>query len=118
MLLRIGDNGFMDLYVSRRASTADAWSAPVLATDLSTASDESGPWLSADCRHLYFDSTRGGSNALWNADLATATTYGPAVARSDIPLTIAHDATLTADERILLFVHKSGGIDEIWESRR
>lgn len=47
--------GSFDVYVSRRASTADPWSAPVnLGPNVNTAGSETRSTISADLKRLYF----------------------------------------------------------------
>jgi hypothetical protein len=53
--------GSLDLWVSRRATTQDAWSTPVnLGSVVNTADDERAPYLSGDGQRLYFTSNRPG----------------------------------------------------------
>jgi hypothetical protein len=61
----------LDMFVSRRATTADAWGTPVsLGPALNTPKDEYGPTLSADGSILYF--TRGElAHPYPNPELAT-----------------------------------------------
>ncbi|HET9852883.1 MAG TPA: hypothetical protein VFP56_10295, partial [Candidatus Limnocylindrales bacterium] len=51
---RSGGAGALDIWTATRASTADAWSAPVNLTDINTAGAESRPSLSGDGQRLHF----------------------------------------------------------------
>ena len=52
---RAGGAGAMDIYRTTRASTADAWSAPVnLGPNVNTAAAETRPSLSGDGHRLHF----------------------------------------------------------------
>jgi WD40 repeat protein len=58
---RPGGFGKLDLWVSTRATTLDAWSKPVnLGPTVNSTADDGGPALSADGTTLYFYSTRPG----------------------------------------------------------
>jgi hypothetical protein len=121
MFMRVGDDGFQDLVVSRRTSKASPWPTPVLVPELNDVADEGGPWVTPDCGRIYFDSDRRQRGVLYSADRIPGTdTYGPPteLAAYGNMLDNTHDASFTADERILVFAHKVGGIDEVWETRR
>jgi len=56
-------SGSNDIYAAARASTADAWSAPVnLGTAVNTSASETRPSLSWDGATLYFGSNRAGGD--------------------------------------------------------
>jgi len=58
---RPGSYGGIDLWVSMRRTTHDAWSTPVnLGPVVNTLDDERAPYLSADAQRLYFTSNRPG----------------------------------------------------------
>jgi Tol biopolymer transport system component len=58
---RDGSAGGLDLWVSTRPTTHDAWSAPVnLGLTINTPNNERAPYLSADGETLYFTSDRPG----------------------------------------------------------
>ncbi len=58
---RPGTLGMIDLWVSTRTTTHDAWSTPVnLGSTINTPDDERAPYLSADGRTLFFTSDRPG----------------------------------------------------------
>jgi hypothetical protein len=53
----------LDIWVSTRASTADAWSTPVnLGPPINTPALDCAPCLSFDGEELFFDSTRAGGS--------------------------------------------------------
>lgn len=59
---RTGGAGMLDIYVATRATTADAWSAPVnLGSAVNTSAAESRPSLSGDGERLHF----GRSGDIW-----------------------------------------------------
>jgi Tol biopolymer transport system component len=51
---RPGGAGGFDLYVARRTTSTVPFDAPERITELSTAADETDPWLAADQRAIYF----------------------------------------------------------------
>jgi hypothetical protein len=52
---RTGGSGAMDIWSSTRATTSDAWSAPVnLGSNVNTTAAETRPSLSGDARRLHF----------------------------------------------------------------
>lgn len=121
LYMRDGDDGFQDLVVSRRESKADPWPMPVLATELNSTSDDGGPWVSPDCGRIYFDSDRDRIGVLYSADrIPGADGYGPVAELAAFAnmLTNVHDPSLTTDERIMVFGKRSGGVQEVWETRR
>lgn len=59
--------GDTDLFVARRASVADAFSAPQPITELDTAANEDDPWLSLDGRYLMYSSDQTGSTEIYEA---------------------------------------------------
>lgn len=66
---RTGTLGMQDLYSATRASTSDAWSAPVnLGPNVNSAAAETRPSLSWDGTTLYFGSTKAGVGAEGSAD--------------------------------------------------
>jgi hypothetical protein len=61
-----GAQGGPDIHVSVRASTFDEWSTPVnLGPDINSSASETRPSLSWDATHLYFGSSRAGSNDVY-----------------------------------------------------
>jgi len=59
--------GSGDLFMSHRASVADAFPAPTKVPDVNTADAENDPWISLDERRIVFWSNRGGEGHLWEA---------------------------------------------------
>lgn len=73
-LLELYFNRDADIYVTRRASTSDAWDAPVAVTELNTADAETTPEVSYDGLTIYLASARtggAGGNDIWMATRAT-----------------------------------------------
>ncbi len=62
--------GDWDVWVSVRASTADAFGTPTDVTEVNTSSSDEPGWLSADLCRLYLSSSRGGNNDLYIAERA------------------------------------------------
>src|SRR5262245_27232730 len=57
--------GDFEVYTSRRAATAADWDMPTRVMEISDPSVETDPEISADGLHLFFTSTRGGNNDIW-----------------------------------------------------
>jgi len=57
----------IDIYVSVRASTSDAFGGPVIVTELNSPNVDYPNWVSDDGCRLYFDSDRKGSRDIWLA---------------------------------------------------
>lgn len=70
-MLELYFNHTKDIYVARRASRGDAWSAATIDTELSTLSLESTPEVSLDGLTIYFSSDRGGNVDVWAATRAS-----------------------------------------------
>lgn len=62
---RSGGTGALDLYRAARATTAEAFEAPTLIGELSTAQGDYDPEFTRDGNWLYFASDRSGSSAIW-----------------------------------------------------
>lgn len=63
-----GPTAARDIYMTARATVNSAWLTPVRVSDgISTASNESDPWASADNNQLYFSSDRGGTTRIYHA---------------------------------------------------
>ena len=60
-LLELYFNRDNDIYVTQRASTADAWSAPAAVAELNTIDFETTPEVSYDGLTIYFASNRAGT---------------------------------------------------------
>lgn len=57
-----------DLYEATRATTTSPFGTPAPIAELNETTDlEGDPWLSADGRHILFESSRGGSYGLWES---------------------------------------------------
>lgn len=122
MYLRVGSDVARDIYRSTRASTSDAWSAPVLVPELSSSVADSGPWVSPSCSRIYFDSDTPAVGTPYVADLISGgTMFGTPVEVAGLTANVSkvHDLSLTTDERYLVFSHSgTSGFEEIWETSR
>jgi len=77
---RAGGLGFEDIWVSRRASTSDAWGAPTRPPALSSTGRDKAPALSADGLRIWLASDRpGGAGAddIWTATRTCRTAACP-----------------------------------------
>jgi hypothetical protein len=97
-----------DIYMSTRTLRADAWSTPVLVTELSTTGDDHEPTISRSGLELVMvrfvggnfelmHSTRPSSSAPWSSPVlltqlnSAATEYSPCFAHDDLELWFASD---------------------------
>jgi hypothetical protein len=64
---RTGCKGGGDLWIARRASTADEFAAPICLTEVNSFGFEGDPWISPDLRHIYFTGPGGGGYDLFEA---------------------------------------------------
>lgn len=102
---RTGTMGLADLYIATRASTSDAWSTPVVLTELNTSASDADPVLSPDGLTIYFFSTR-----TVDADLYVATRTSTSVPFST-PVSIDElntagsesDPWVSTDQRVIVF---------------
>lgn len=75
-LLELYFNRDADIYVVKRASTADAWGAPAAVAELNSTAAETTPEVSYDGLAIYFASARTptlGGNDIWMATRASRT---------------------------------------------
>jgi len=63
----------VNLYISTRASTANAWATPTLVGGVNSTASDFSPMLSQDRKTIYFDSARSGNEELYVATRAAAT---------------------------------------------
>ncbi len=121
---RSGGLGGSDLWMIEQAG--DGWSAPVnLGPAVNTPGDEDRPYVSPDGQELWFDGvSRQGrpGPAVFRSVRQPDGSWGPSV---EIISTFAGEPTLTADGRILYFVHHYFSADlsqmleaDIYVSRR
>ena len=108
------------LYVSDRATTTASWSTPMPVDELNSTAIDSGPWVSADCNRLYFDSDRNQNGDVFMAhrnpttDLFGAPTQLPELR---VPFGSVHDVSLTADEKYIVWSHQST-VNKLYEATR
>ena len=71
---RAGTTGVADLWVSTRENTLDSWSTPVnVGITVNTAFIEQNPFLSSDCKTLFFSSDRPGGIGSLDIYMSTRT---------------------------------------------
>jgi len=101
---RAGGFGGYDLWVSGK--TANGWGQPVnLGPEINTSADENRPFVSADGKELWFDSSssRGRPGpAIYLSGRQADGSWGP---RQEIVSTLAGEPTLSGDGKDLYFVH-------------
>jgi Tol biopolymer transport system component len=97
------DGGDVDLYVATRASPLTTFGPLALAAGTNSPADDQTPRWSADGKTLYFDSTRGGSRALYRVSV-DGSSFGAPQAIAELN-TSAFEAAplLTADELTIYF---------------
>ncbi|MBL9134603.1 MAG: PD40 domain-containing protein [Verrucomicrobiales bacterium] len=121
---RPGGMGLRDLWMVTRPDLGARWGKPTnLGAPVNTAAIEDDPWLSADGRSLYFDSTRPGGHGnrdLWvatrtakDAPFGVAENLGPAINSASYEAT----GCVSRDHLTLLFCSERTGGD-IWISTR
>jgi hypothetical protein len=121
---RPGGTGLHDLYMSTRASSMDAWSAP---TDLGATVNSDvldvAPDISCDGLRIYFHSNRNGNLDIWLTERTSLT--APWTTPVIIPTPVSTDEneltpSISADETTLYFSRYSPGGDapEIWQVTR
>jgi len=95
--------GHPDLDIWEATKTAIGWSEPrVVAGDVNSPADESGPWLAPSGR-LYFSSSRAGSEDLFTAE-PTATGFGDVRAISTINTdAYEYQPSVSPNETMLVF---------------
>ncbi len=120
---RAGGLGGTDIYVSTRATRADAWTVPAHVGELASVSAEHGTQPSASGRSLVFNSDRSGSTLLY------ITTRASLTAPWDAPRPITElssgdeaDPTLVAEDQVIVFhsTTRGGGVggSELYLARR
>lgn len=119
----VGGLGLGDIYMATRATTADAFSAPVNLAMLNSTMDESSPALSDDQLSLYFTSDRGGPYQLYVATRSSEADSFGAPTLLAINLTGLGEVggpEPSADELTLYFDSTAGGPggNDIWMATR
>jgi Tol biopolymer transport system component len=64
---RTGGPGSQDVYITTRATTADAWSTPLIVTELDDANYDSDPWFAPDLRTMFYSRTAGSFRNIFTA---------------------------------------------------
>ena len=120
---RAGGQGATDIWQARRSSVSAPFSAPTNVAELNTASDDTGPLLSANGLTIYFASNRAGGMGrldLWRATRTSVDQpFGPA---ENLPVMNSPsdelDIALSSNERELLLSSDRDGVPELWRSVR
>lgn len=115
----VGAASLDHLAVSNRATLSDAWSQPAPIPELESNLGDSGPWASADCNRLYFDSNRTQTGAAYVAYRDPMTdTFGAPIELPDVRAAgSVHDLSLTSDEKYVVFSH-GGTVSQLYEASR
>ena len=116
-----GNTGFEDLFVARRARTTDDFDAAVAASELNSPGRDTSPALSDDGTRMYYASERNdgeGGFDLWLARRANpAQDFDDAEALRELNgRDDEFDATLSSDEREIVFVSDRSGSLRLWRS--
>jgi Tol biopolymer transport system component len=120
---RAGGSGSADLWVSRRASRGEAFSAPAALGGVNSSAYEGRAALASDQRSIIFASRRDGgrgNNDLWAASRTSLDQdFGPAENLVELNSSDADiDPSLSDDGRELLFVSNRRGRSEIFRATR
>jgi Tol biopolymer transport system component len=114
----------VDLYVTTRASTTDAWSTPInLGATVNSDAPDSAPDISCDGLRVYFHSIRSGNLDLWMTERSSLDS--PWSMPSIIPTPVSTDASelspsISADESTLYFANNwlDSNTTDIWRVTR
>jgi hypothetical protein len=104
-------SGTDDIYMTTRASTADAWAAATAVTELNAAGVlDSEPFANGSNTFMLWYSNRSGNNDLWSARRASpAQPWEPAMPVTELNTTAnpETDPWLSADEHVLYFARNN-----------
>jgi hypothetical protein len=106
-LLELYFNRAADIYVTKRASTADAWGTPVLVAELSSVDTETTPEVSYDGLTIYLASNRAGGiggNDIWMSKRASRTDAWPAPALVPELSSTAADGAATSTDPLVIMI--------------
>jgi len=114
--------GNQDIWRARRTSIGGAWSTPVLASELNSASTETDPEISVDGLTVLFSSQRSPSqlNDIWSATrTSTAVSFGPPV-RVAVLSASGNEccAVMAADQLHVVFAGELSSNTELYVSSR
>ncbi|MFT3692607.1 MAG: hypothetical protein QM831_05670 [Kofleriaceae bacterium] len=110
--------GATDIYRTVRGSTADAWGVPALVMELSSASNDDSPEVSADGLTLWQASNRGGNYRIY---VSTRATRGDAWSAPAIVTELgagAQNLAVTPNGLITVVEISTGGNGDLYEARR
>lgn len=121
---RPGGSGLTDIYISTRASTADAWSTPTnLGATVNSDSFDVAPDISCDGLRIYFHSVRNANFDVWVTERTSLTSAWSTPTVITTPVSTADIETgpsISADETTLFFASNRPGSDgrDIWQVNR
>jgi hypothetical protein len=105
-LLELYFNRSSDIYVTKRATTTDAWSMPVAVMELNSGDNETTPEVSYDGLTIYFASNRAGGlggNDIWMSTRQARTdVWKPPAHVPELSSTAADGAPTLADPMIIM----------------
>ena len=109
-----------DIWYSTRASTTVSWNAPAFLTSVNTSGRELGPMLSQNKRTIYFGSSRGSGEELYEAKRTTLTdSFGMAMPITELnSASTEGDPWVSPDERHIFFTSNRSGSFGIYEASR
>ena len=116
-----GSKGAKDIWTATRATRADAWSAAVELTAISTTGDDAGPFLSADGLELYFASDAPGNDNLYVAKRASPTdAFTTATQITELNTASPdHEPWVNGTRSFLVWTSgRVSGNDDLWMARR
>lgn len=117
---RLGSS-VLDIFITQRAATTDAWPAPQpIVTINSGGSSEGNPMLSPDQLTIYFDSNRTGDGEIHVATRTTTTGTFSLPLRVEELASSASDSDpwVSPDHRTMLFTSNRDGTQRIWQATR
>jgi Tol biopolymer transport system component len=116
-----GSKGLKDIWMSTRATRADAWGPRVELTAISTTGDDAGPAISADGLELYFASDTPGNDNLYVAKRASITdSFTTASQITELNTgSPDHEPWINGTKTFLVWTSaRVSGNDDIWMARR
>jgi hypothetical protein len=121
VLASLRPDSISKLFLATRATTGDAWGAPVELQTLASGVGDFAPMLSSDGLTIYFDSQLGGGGDLYQATRGSPdAAFGPAEPISELNTSAFRDSDpwVSADGRHVVFSSNRGGSNQLWEATR
>ena len=124
-LLELYFNRAQDIYVTKRASTADPWGAPAAVTELNSTANDTTPEVSYDGLTIYFASARVeagtlGLNDIWMSTRASrAAAWGTPALIDELSSTAADGAATPINDSLLISLDsdRAGTLDIYFSGR-